>query len=228
VPLVHDPHGHDQEVDRRHRREGNGPAHAHGLVDASILRSRAGLRAVAWSLVVLGITAVAQAIVFFASGSVALLADLVHNGGDALTAVPLGVAFTLCSACAERRAGYAVVGAIFISACVAGAEALNRLIHPVAPSHLVALAAAGVIGYLGNYAAARIRTRAGERLNSAALIADEHHARVDVYVSLAVVGSAVFVAAGAPIADPLLGLVITAVILRITWQAWRLIRKASR
>jgi cation diffusion facilitator family transporter len=230
VPLGHSRHGHDQEVAPRHHHDGDGAAHAHahGLVDASILRSRAGLRAVAWSLAVLGITAVAQAIVFVASGSVALFADLVHNGGDALTAVPLGVAFSLRSATAERRAGYAVVVAIFISACVAGAEALNRLVHPVAPSHLVALAAAGVIGYLGNYAAARIRTRAGERLNSAALIADGHHARVDAYVSLAVVGSAVFVAAGAPIADPLLGLVITAVILRITWQAWRLIRNASR
>jgi cation diffusion facilitator family transporter len=175
----------------------------------------------------LGVTAVAQAVVFGASGSVALLADLVHNGGDALTAVPLAVAFSLRSAVAERRAGYAVVVAIFISACVAGAESLDRLVHPAAPSHVLALAVAGVIGCLGNYAAARIRTRAGERLQSPALIADGHHARADAYVSLGVVGSAAFVAVGVPIADPILGLAITAVIVRITWQSWRTIRGAT-
>ena len=173
----------------------------------------------------LGLAALAQTAIFLASGSIALLADLIHNFGDALTAVPLGIAFALRSEAAERRAGLAVVAAIFISACVAGVEAVDRLIHPSAPTHLAALAAAGVIGYLGNFLAARIRLRAGRRLNSRALIADGHHARADAYVSLAVIGSAIVVALGAPVADPLIGLAITLVILRITWavlghRAW--------
>jgi len=158
------------------------------------------------------------------SGSVALLADLIHNFGDALTAVPLGIAFVLRSERAERGAGLAVVAAIFVSACVAGAEAVARLVHPSAPDHLVALAAAGALGYLGNFIAARVRTRAGERLDSPALVADGHHARADAYVSLAVIASAVVVAIGVPIADPIIGLLITLVILRITWQSWATVR----
>jgi divalent metal cation (Fe/Co/Zn/Cd) transporter len=203
----------------------HGPeAHSHGLLDESIKRSQRGIRAVSLSLAVLGLTALAQTAVFVASGSIALLADLIHNFGDALTALPLGVAFALHSGIAERRAGLAVVAAIFISACVAAVEAVNRLIHPAAPSHLIVLALAGVIGYTGNYLAARIRLRAGERLHSPALIADGHHARADAYVSLAVVASAIVVALGAPMADPLIGLAITLVIARITWQSWRTVR----
>jgi cation diffusion facilitator family transporter len=188
------------------------------------MRSRAGIRAVSLSLAVLGVAAAAQTLVFLASGSIALLADLIHNFGDALTAVPLGIAFALRSRSAERRAGLAVVAAILISACVAGVEAVHRLIHPSAPTHLAALAVAGAIGYAGNLLAARIRLRAGRRLDSAALLADGHHARADAYVSLAVVGSAIAVALGAPIADPLIGVAITLVILRITLQSWRSIR----
>lgn len=198
--------------------------HSHGLVDESVKRSRAGVRAVAVSLAVLAAAALAQTVVFVLSGSVALLADLIHNFGDALTAVPLGAAFLMRSERAERAAGYAVVGAIFISACVAGAEAVQRLIHPEAPSHLVALAAAGAIGFLGNWIAGRVRTRAGRRLRSPALIADGAHARADAYVSLAVIASASIVALGLPIGDPLIGLVITLVILRITWQSWNTVR----
>jgi len=138
--------------------------------------------------------------------------------------VPLGAAFVLRSERAERLAGLAVVAAIFVSACVAGVEAVDRLIHPNAPDHLVALAAAGVIGYLGNWIAARIRTRAGRRLSSPALIADGAHARADAYVSLGVIGSAIVVALGASVGDPLIGLAITLVILRITWQSWRTVR----
>ena len=198
--------------------------HSHGLVADSIKRSREGIRSVSLSLAVLGFTAVAQTVVFVASGSVALLADLIHNFGDALTAVPLGIAFALRSAVAEKRAGIAVVAAIFVSACVAGVEAVNRLVSPHAPSHLGVLALAGAIGFGGNHLAARIRLAAGQRLDSPALIADGHHARADAYVSLAVVASAAVVALGAPIADPLIGLGITLVILRITWQSWRTIR----
>jgi cation diffusion facilitator family transporter len=202
--------------------------HAHGLIDPSIQRSREGLRAVITSLLVLGLAAAAQAVIFVLSDSVALLADLIHNIGDALTAVPLGVAFLLRNARAERYAGYAVVVAIFVSACVALYETIARLIHPEAPTHLVALAVAGVVGFLGNEAAAAIRLRAGRLLNSPALVADGYHARTDGIVSLGVVGSAVLVAFGADLADPLIGLAITLVILRITWKSWRTIQSGSR
>jgi cation diffusion facilitator family transporter len=198
--------------------------HSHGLVDDSIKRSREGVRAVLISLGVLGIAAVVQTLIFAASGSVALLADLIHNFGDALTAVPLGIAFLLRSERAERGAGLFVVAAIFISACVAGVEAVRRLIDPTPPHHLWMLAAAGAVGYVGNLIAARVRLRAGERLDSAALVADGHHARADAYVSLAVIASAAVVALGVPIADPLIGLAITLVILRITWQSWATVR----
>ncbi len=193
-------------------------------MDDSIKRSREGIRAVLLSLAVLGAAAAAQAAIFAVTDSIALLADLVHNVGDALTAVPLGIAFAMGSVVAERRAGLFVVAAIFISACVAGLEAVQRLIHPSTPDHLGAVAAAGAIGYLANFAAGAIRTRAGRRLASPALVADGHHARADAYVSLAVVASAAAVAVGVPVADPLIGLGITAVILRITWQSWRTVR----
>jgi cation diffusion facilitator family transporter len=206
----------------------HGHGHSHGLVDASIKRSRAGLAAVGWSLLVLGATALAQTAVFVASGSVALLADLIHNFGDAATAFPLAIAFALRSARAERWAGLAVVFAIFVSACVAGYESILRLIDPREPEYLLALAIAGVVGFAGNWVAAGIRTRAGRRLDSPALIADGAHARADAYVSLAVVASAVAVYAGLGIADPLIGLAITAVILRITWDSWKTVRGSRR
>jgi cation diffusion facilitator family transporter len=199
-------------------------AHGHGLVDPSIKRSRAGLRAVGLALLVLGLTAVAQALIFVATGSVALLADLIHNAGDAATAIPLGIAFALRNSRAERWAGLAVVLAILISACVAAYEAVDRLIDPREVAHLGALAAAGAIGFVGNWWAAIIRRRAGERLASAALVADGDHARADAYVSLAVVASAAAVALGVPVADPLIGLAISAVILRITWHSWQTVR----
>src|SRR5829696_7083180 len=149
--------------------------HSHGLVDRSIMRSKAGLRATGLALLVLGVTAALQAIVFFASGSVALLADLIHNVGDAATAIPLGVAFALRSERAERWAGLAVVLAIFVSACVAGVEAVNRLLHPARPDQLLVLAGAGALGFIANWLAARVRLRAGTRLDSPALVADGHH-----------------------------------------------------
>jgi cation diffusion facilitator family transporter len=201
--------------------------HSHGLVDPSIKRSRKGIRAVALSLGVLATTAVAQTVIFVATDSVALLADLIHNFGDAATAIPLAVAFAMRSARAERYAGLLVVAAIFVSACVAGVEAVSRLIHPSTPTHLVALAAAGAVGFLGNWLAAQVRTRAGRVLHSPALTADGNHARADAYVSLAVIASAIVVAIGVPAADPIIGLAITAVILRITWQSWRTVRSGD-
>jgi cation diffusion facilitator family transporter len=187
------------------------------------MRSRAGVRAVATSLLVLGLAAGAQLVVFVLSGSVALLADLIHNFGDALTAVPLGIAFFLRSFRGEKIAGLFVVFAIFVSACVALFETIQRLIHPQQLSHLWALAAAGVIGFVGNEVAALVRLRAGRRLHSPALIADGNHAHVDGYVSLGVVATAALVALGLPRADPVVGLVITLVILKITWDSWRVV-----
>jgi cation diffusion facilitator family transporter len=202
---------------------GHEHGHSHGLVDRSIVRSRAGIRAVAKSLLVLGVAAGAQLLVFVLSGSVALLADLIHNFGDALTAVPLGIAFFLRSFRGEKIAGLFVVLAIFVSACVALFETIQRLIHPQQLSHLWALAAAGVIGFAGNEVAAWVRMRAGRRLRSPALVADGNHARVDGFVSLGVVVSAALVGLGLPRADPVVGLVITLVILKITWDSWRVI-----
>ena len=198
--------------------------HSHGLVHDSIRRSRQGLRAVGLALLVLAATALAQAVVFAASGSIALLADLIHNFGDAATAIPLGIAFALRSARAERVAGLGVVLAIFVSACVAGYEAVLRIVDPRDVEHVGALAAAGALGFAGNWIAAIVRSRAGRRLDSAALIADGAHARADAYVSLAVVASAAAVYAGLDIADPLIGLAITVVILRITRESWHTVR----
>jgi cation diffusion facilitator family transporter len=210
-------HVHDHEHAPDH-------GHSHGLVHDSIKRSREGIRAVALALLVLGLTAAAQVAVFVASGSIALLADLIHNFGDAATAIPLGIAFALRSARAERIAGLFVVFAIFVSACVAGYEAIARLIDPEPVTDLLPLAIAGALGFGGNWVAAMIRTRAGRRLDSPALVADGAHARADAYVSLAVVASAAAVAIGLDVADPLIGLAITLVILRITWQSWRTVR----
>lgn len=198
----------------------HGHGHSHGLVARSIMSSRAGLRAVSWSLLVLLLTSAAQAGVFVLTGSVALLADLIHNFGDALTAVPLGIAFLLRSFTAEKRAGFFVVAAIFISACVALWQSIERLIDPQQLDYLWPLAAAGVVGFIGNEIAAQIRSRAGRRLDSPALIADGAHARTDGFVSVSVVASAIVVALGLQVGDPIIGLIITLVILRITWQSF--------
>jgi cation diffusion facilitator family transporter len=215
----HETHHHDHARDH----DGGGHGHSHGLVDASIVRSREGVKAVSISLCVLAVAALAQLAVYFAAGSIALLADLIHNAGDALTAVPVGVAFWLGSRRGERLAGLAVVAVIFFSACVALFETVERLLHPQTLTHLWALAAAGAVGFAGNEIAARVRLRAGRRLDSPALIADGNHARTDGFVSLGVIASAGLVALGLPRADPLIGLAITLVILKITWDSWRVV-----
>jgi cation diffusion facilitator family transporter len=209
-----------------HRPHSHGHGHSHGLVDPTSTRSRAGLRVVLASLAVLGATAAAQAAIYVATGSVALLADLIHNLGDALTALPLGAAFLLRSGRVERGAGYAVVLAILASAVTAGVFAIERIIDPLAPDHLLALALAGAVGVAGNAVAARVRLRGGRRLDSPALVADGHHARSDAVVSAGVVLSALCVSLGAPIVDPIIGLLITGLILRITWESWRTVRGA--
>lgn len=215
-------HDHDHEHDHD-----AGHGHTHGLVDRSIVRSREGVKAVSISLAVLGVAAVAQLLIFLLSGSVALLADLIHNFGDALTAIPLGIAFLLRSARGEKLAGLAVVLAIFVSACVALYETIRRFVHPHHLTHLWVLAVAGLVGFVGNEIAAQVRLRAGKRLGSAAMDADGKHARIDGFVSLGVVASAIVVGLGAPIADPIIGLVITVVILKITWDSWHTVRSAK-
>ena len=217
----HADHGHSHAGhDHGHARHG----HSHGLIDATIKRSRDGVRVVAVSLAVLAITAAAQAAIYVATGSVALLADLIHNGGDALTALPLGAAFLLRSERAERAAGRAVVGTILISAVAAGTFAVLRIVNPLAPTHLLALGLAGAVGVAGNALAARIRLAGGRRLNSGALIADGQHARSDALVSVGVIVSAAAVALGVPLVDPIIGLGITLLILRITRESWRTVR----
>ncbi len=212
----HEPSWHDHDHD---------DGHSHGLIDRSIVRSRDGVRTVAVSLAVLFVVALVQSAIFALSGSVALLADLIHNFGDALTAVPLGIAFYLRSARGEKVAGLFVVFVIFVSACVALVVTILRLIHPQHLSHLWVLAAAGAVGFVGNEIAARVRLRGGKRLDSPALIADGNHARVDGFVSLGVIASAVAVALGAAVADPIIGLVITLVILKVTWDSWNTVRQ---
>ena len=209
-----DHHDHDHEH-----------GHSHGLVDPTIVRSRDGVKAVSLSLGVLLVTSLVQLGVYLLSDSVALLTDVIHNGGDALTAIPLGIAFFLRSRRGEVMAGYIVVLTIFISALVALYEVVDRLAHPQTPTHLWALFLAGVAGVIGNEVAAVIRWRAGKRLNSPALVADGIHARADGYVSAGIVGSALFIALGLPIADPIIGLAITGLILHSTWESWTTIRR---
>jgi cation diffusion facilitator family transporter len=222
VPHAHD-HGH-----------GHDHGHSHGGVDPALLRSREAMRTLWLSLVVLGITAIGQLVVVALSGSVALLADTVHNIGDALTALPLAAAFVLLRrprtdrltygwGRAEDFAGLAVVAVILFSAGYAAWEAIARLIHPSAPSHLVATAIAGVLGFVGNEWVAVYRIRSGRRIGSAALVADGYHARVDGFTSLAVVAGVAGVALGFELADPIVGLAISVVILRIVWQSLRTI-----
>jgi Co/Zn/Cd efflux system component len=229
---AHDPHHRHDHQHHSHGHGGHGSdhglaqdehGHSHGLIDRSIVRSREGVKAVTLSLGVLGAAAFAQVLIFAVSGSVALLADLVHNFGDALTAIPLGIAFLLRSFRGEKLAGLCVVAVIFFSGCVAFYESMQRLLHPQTLTHLWALAAAGLIGMVGNEIAAQVRLRAGRRLHSPALIADGNHARADGFVSLAVVASAALVAVGFPRADPLIGLGIAVVILKITWDSWRVV-----
>lgn len=220
-----------EQHDARRGPHGHGDhGHSHGGVDAAIRSSREAMRTLAVSLAVLGATAAFQVVVVVLSGSVALLADTVHNVGDALTAVPLGIAFLLQRRPPTRQltygwgrtedlAGLAVVAIILFSAIYAAYEAIGRLIDPQNPQYLLATAFAGLVGFIGNEWVAVYRIRTGRRLGSAALVADGHHARVDGFTSLAVVAGVAAVAAGLPVADPIIGLLISAAILRIVWQS---------
>ncbi len=148
-----------------------------------------------------------------------------HIGGDSLTAIPLGIAFLMRSRRGERWAGYAVVPVVLASALLALVQVVERFLHPQTPTHLWALLTAGVVGVVANEVAAVIRWRAGKRLDSPALIADGNHARADGYVSGGIIVSTAFIAIGVPIADPIIGLVITALIFHTTWESWQTIRR---
>ncbi|BBY04233.1 cation diffusion facilitator family transporter [Mycobacterium seoulense] len=239
------PGGHDH--DHHH---GPGHDHAHGLrgivtqlfvphshdaadsVDTALESSAIGIRAVKVSLFGLAATAAIQVVIAVISGSIALAADTIHNFSDALTAVPLWIAFSLGRRAANRRytygygraediAGLFVIGMIALSAIIAGYEAVLRLIHPVAVEHVGWVAAAGVIGFLGNEGVATYRIRVGRRIGSAALIADGLHARTDGFTSLAVLFGAIGVALGYPVADPVVGMIITVAIVAVLFRAVR-------
>ncbi|MGO6700693.1 cation diffusion facilitator family transporter [Rhizobium ruizarguesonis] len=212
--------------------DAGGHGHTHGVVDPSIASSERGIWAIKWSFVILAITAALQLAVVFSSGSVALLADTIHNIGDAATAIPLWIAFTLVRrkpsktfnyglGRVEDLAGMLIVLIILFSAIVAGYEAIDRLLNPQPITQLLAVAVAGVVGFIGNEAVAVFRIRVGRQMNSAALIADGYHARTDGLTSLAVVLGAVGVWLGFPLADPVIGLLITITIFGIVWQSAR-------
>ncbi|WP_136620793.1 MULTISPECIES: cation diffusion facilitator family transporter [Mesorhizobium] len=215
-------HGHD------HGDGGHG--HTHGVIDPTIATTTRGIWAIKWSFVVLAITAALQLVVVFLSGSVALLADTIHNVGDAVTAIPLWVAFVLARrkpsktftyglGRVEDLAGILIVLIILFSAIVAGYEAIDRLINPRPIAFLGWVAIAGIVGFVGNEAVAVFRIRVGREINSAALIADGYHARTDGFTSLAVVLGAIGVWLGFPLADPIIGLLITLAIFAIVWQS---------
>jgi cation diffusion facilitator family transporter len=206
--------------------------HTHGLLDSGLLSTERGIWAVKCSFVGLVVTALLQLGIVTLSGSVALLADTIHNFGDAATAIPLWIAFACAHLRPSRRfsygygrvedlAGGAVVLTILASAVVAGYQAVMRLLHPEPVGYLGAVAAAALLGFLGNEAVAVFRIRVGREIGSAALMADGYHARADGVTSLAVLGGAVGVWAGYPLADPIVGLLITAAILVLVWQAAR-------
>lgn len=203
--------------------------HLHGVVDPEVLSTSRGLYAVKWSFAGLMVTALFQVSVFWISGSVALFADTIHNFGDAVTAIPLGFAFLLSRKKPDNRftygygraedlAGLFIVLLIFLSATLAAYESVSRLFAPQPIEFLGTVAAASIIGFLGNEIVARFRIKIGNEIGSAALIADGYHARTDGFTSLAVLFGAFGVWLGYPIADPLVGLLITFAILRIVWE----------
>jgi len=228
-------HGHEHDHDHGHdhaagKKSGHG--HTHGIVDPSILTTERGIWAVKWSFAGLFVTALFQVIIVWYTGSIALLADTIHNFGDALTAIPLLFAFLLARWKPTKRftygygrvedlAGVFVVLMILFSAIMAGWVSIDRLFHPQEITFLWAVAAASIIGFIGNEAVAQLRIRVGTEIGSAALVADGMHARTDGLTSLAVLFGAIGVWLGYPLADPLIGLLITVAILGIVVESGR-------
>lgn len=218
-------HGHDH---RHVNHEAHG--HTHGVIDPTIATTTRGIWAIKWSFVILGITSVLQLAVVTVTGSVALLADTIHNIGDAATAIPLWIAFILARrkpsktftyglGRAEDLAGLVIVLIILFSAGFAAYQAIDRLINPQPITFVGWVVAAGILGFLGNEAVAVFRIRVGREINSAALIADGYHARTDGFTSLAVVVGGIGVWLGFPLADPIVGLLIAVAIFGIVWQS---------
>lgn len=233
---VHDHgHGHGRPRGLRHRMAHLLAPHSHETadkVDSALESSARGMRALWVSLAVLGVTALAQAVVVAVSGSVALLGDTVHNTADALTAVPLGIAFVLGRRAATRRftygygraedlAGLVIVLTIAASAAFAGWTAVDRLLDPRPVAHVPVVAVAALVGFAGNEWVARYRIRVGRSIGSAALVADGLHARTDGFTSLAVLLGAGGSALGWQLADPIVGLLITAAIVLVLRDAAR-------
>lgn len=227
---THDGHSHDQAS---HQEQGHGEhGHTHGTIDPSIMATNRGMWAIKWSFVGLFATTLIQAVIVYYTHSVALLADTIHNFGDAGTAIPLGIAFVLGRRKPTKRftygygrvedlAGVAIVLTILVSAIVAGYESIQRFRHPQPVDYLWAVVVASIVGFLGNEAVALFRIKVGKEIGSAALVADGYHARVDGLTSLAVLFSAIGIWLGYPLTDPIIGLVITLMILRIVWQSSR-------
>lgn len=228
----HDDHSHDgghQHGDSKHG-HGKGHGHTHGTVNPSVLTSERGVWAVKWSFVGLLVTTLLQGVVVYLSGSIALFADTIHNLGDACTAIPLAIAFLLAHRKPSKRftygygrvedlAGVVVVLTILASAIVAGYESVNRFFHPKPVGYLWAVVAASIIGFLGNEGVAIFRIKVGKEMGSAALVADGYHARVDGLASLSVLLSATGVWLGYPLADPIIGMLMTILILKIVWES---------
>ena len=231
----HDGHDHEHPTGIRGVLHGLFTPHSHDAADSiddALEGSAQGIRAVKVSLIGLGSTAIAQLAIVVVSGSVALLADTVHNFSDALTAIPLWIAFALTKRAPSKRytygygraedlAGLFIVAMIALSAVVAGVESVRRLISPQGVHHVWWVAAAGLVGFAGNELVAVYRIRVGRQIGSAALVADGLHARTDGFTSLAVLVGALGVAAGFPLADPIVGLVITVAILVLLRSAVR-------
>ncbi|MBI3650268.1 MAG: cation transporter [Acidobacteria bacterium] len=230
----HDGHSHKPPSSvskaEAHRHDQGAHGHLHGTVDPTMFSTKRGIWAVKWAFVGLLITSAFQLVVVYFSGSVALLADTIHNLGDAATAVPLWIAFSLARRSPSKRftygygrsedlAGVAVVLTILASAVVAGYESVQRLLHPQPVSHLWAVMVASLVGFLGNEGVAIFRIKVGKEIGSAALVADGYHARVDGFTSLAVLLGTLGVWLAYPLADPLIGLLITVLILRIVWES---------
>ena len=250
--MTHEPsatpheHEHGHEHGHGHSHDGRGGTfgaalrevfapHSHDAsdsIDGALESSTAGIRAVKISLLALGATSIAQLVIVLISGSVALLADTIHNFSDALTAIPLWIAFALGRRAATRRytygfgraedlAGLFVVAMITLSAAIAAIESIRRLIHPAAIHHVGWVAVAGLVGFIGNELVAIYRIRIGRQIGSAALVADGLHARTDGFTSLAVLLGVGGVALGFPLADPIVGLLITIAILAVLRTAVR-------
>ena len=216
-------HKHDNENDEKH-------GHTHGSIDPSIVTTEKGLWAVKWSFVVLMITFIIQVIVVIFTGSVALLADTIHNLGDAVTAIPLGIAFLFAMKKPSKRftygygrvedlAGVIIVGIILFSAVFAGYQAKDRIIHPLPIQNIWAVIIAPIVGFIGNEGVAIFRIKVGKEIGSAALVADGYHARIDGFTSLAVIVGAFGVLLGFPLADPIIGLLISITIFKIVWDS---------